>query len=413
MNVHIASVCGTAGCRVAARGALTVLVVALAACGSSNQTDEPKVPEVGSWQLLSTETIGTNRTAWNGAELFVWGTGATEGGVYSLSRNEWTPATSEGSPFGKDGYLGGVVGQSLLWIDENRVLFWSGTGCGRAHTESCSDGFIYDVPSNTWTKLATQSPLIARDSHSTVWTGDKMIVWGGINRTTMPDSSTRFEVLADGAIYDPAHDSWSLISKEGAPVRRSTHTAVWTGSKMIVWGGWEQTWGMPIFPEDGGVYDPATDTWMTMTRLGAPTARQNHTAIWTGTEMIVWGGTSLSKETSRFSSRQDGAAYDPVLDRWRTISDDGAPSARLQHSAVWTGEKMIIWGGRAGGERNTFSNGAIYDVRTDTWQPTATLGAPHPRTNHSAYWTGSQMLIWGGDNGREQGFYGDGALFMP
>lgn len=74
---------------------------------------------------------------------------------------------------------------------------------------------------------------------------------------------------------------------------------------------------------------------------------------------------------------------------------------------------MIVWGGRAGSERDTFADGALYDVATDTWQPTTRNGAPHGRTHHSAFWTGSQMLIWGGDNGREQGIYGDGALFTP
>ena len=32
------------------------------------------------------------------------------------------------------------------------------------------------------------------------------------------------------------------------------------------------------------------DTWTATTTANAPAARQRHTAVWTGSEMIVWGG---------------------------------------------------------------------------------------------------------------------------
>ena len=34
-----------------------------------------------------------------------------------------------------------------------------------------------------------------------------------------------------------AQDSWTPTSTYGAPVARNRHTAVWTGTRMIVWGG--------------------------------------------------------------------------------------------------------------------------------------------------------------------------------
>ena len=33
------------------------------------------------------------------------------------------------------------------------------------------------------------------------------------------------------------------------------------------------------------------DTWTATTLINVPSARVYHTAVWTGTEMIVWGGT--------------------------------------------------------------------------------------------------------------------------
>jgi hypothetical protein len=62
---------------------------------------------------------------------------------------------------------------------------------------------------------------------------------------------------------------------------------VWTGSEMIVWGGADD-FLQPF--NTGGRYDPGTDSWTATSTTGAPDARLLHTAVWTGSEMIVWGG---------------------------------------------------------------------------------------------------------------------------
>jgi N-acetylneuraminic acid mutarotase len=44
--------------------------------------------------------------------------------------------------------------------------------------------------------------------------------------------------LNDGGCFNPAGNSWTAVTTTGAPAARSSHTAVWTGSEMIVWGGY-------------------------------------------------------------------------------------------------------------------------------------------------------------------------------
>src|SRR5437773_9119096 len=77
-------------------------------------------------------------------------------------------------------------------------------------------------------------------------------------------------------------------STTNAPAGRSYHTAVWTGSEMIVWGGD----GSASFNSlnTGGRYNPGTDSWTATSTINAPAGRRYHTAVWTGSEMIVWGG---------------------------------------------------------------------------------------------------------------------------
>jgi hypothetical protein len=44
----------------------------------------------------------------------------------------------------------------------------------------------------------------------------------------------------------------------------------------------------------GGRYNPSADTWAITSTTNAPDARSLHTAVWTGSEMIVWGGVNFS-----------------------------------------------------------------------------------------------------------------------
>lgn len=59
---------------------------------------------------------------------------------------------------------------------------------------------------------------------------------------------------------------------------------------------------------------------------------------------------------------------------WKPTALSGAPTASLGHTAVWTGSKMIVWDGSDEIEGIT-NTGGIYDPGTDTWTPTSTLGS--------------------------------------
>ena len=112
-----------------------------------------------------------------------------------------------------------------------------------------------------------------------------MIIWGGNTGSYPPDT-------ASGGAYDPSSDSWEPLPEAGAPSAREQHTAVWTGSLMLVMGGYDAN-PYAVF-NDGGRYSPTANTWTAVTISGTPAARSGHTAVWAGSEMIVWGGTNGS-----------------------------------------------------------------------------------------------------------------------
>jgi Kelch motif len=109
----------------------------------------------------------------------------------------------------------------------------------------------------------------------------------------------------------------------------------------------------------GAAYDPTADRWRPIAPFPLE-AREWHTAVWTGREMLVWGGDDLIQPAFA-----DGAAYDPKADSWRVLAP--APIAgRYRHHAVWTGDEMLVWGGKNGpGE---LGDGAAYDPDTNTWR---------------------------------------------
>ncbi len=126
-----------------------------------------------------------------------------------------------------------------------------------------------------------------------------MIVWGGA------DAFCGFGVtLNDGARYNLSSDNWTPLPAADAPSPRMYHTAVWSGSEMIIWGG---DAGGKAFLNDGGRYNPSTNTWVALPSAGAPAARTLHTAVWTGSEMIIWGG--VNEEDTFNDGARLGSSY--------------------------------------------------------------------------------------------------------
>ena len=97
--------------------------------------------------------------------------------------------------------------------------------------------------------------------------------------------------IAASRIVESSTDPEGSWAPEPWPDARQWHTAVWTGTEMIVWGGFNGTNGGAEL-NTGGRYDPATERWTPTSTLNAPALRQLHTAVWTGTQCA--GGARVS-----------------------------------------------------------------------------------------------------------------------
>ncbi len=160
-------------------------------------------------------------------------------------------------------------------------------------------------------------------------------------------------------------------------------SAVWTGRELITWGGASE-YG-DVVHADGAAYDPATEKWSVL-----PTSplrpRADAAAVWTGNEMLLWGGWSGSAQIDA-----DGAAFDPDTRAWRKLPAAPLDGPRQPVAAVWTGRELIVWGdvGRFG----EVVDGAAYDPEADRWRMLSP--APVALNEASAVWTGEEMIVLG------------------
>lgn len=175
------------------------------------------------------------------------------------------------------------------------------------------------------TERLAAAGLIGRSGASSVWTGKELLVWGG---STLIGSQNRW--LADGAALDPVANRWRPLPP--APIGpRSEAAAVWTGSEMVVWGGTANSQMLV----DGAAYNPQTGRWR-MIASHSSGGGIRPVVVWTGREMLVMSGGNTPLRTS---------AYDPSSDRWRRLTPPPGSLVMPYPQAVWTGSEavLVLW----------------------------------------------------------------------
>lgn len=229
--------------------------------------------------------------------------------------------------------------------------------------------------------------------------------------------------IHDNAVTAPKIANNQVVKSIDGLKNDVTITGV-NGTSVTTVGSDIQISATPLFPKGAVIFGLGDDTTLinagftqigsttqqvwTSTSSNALSPRRFHTAVWTGTKMIIWGG----GDTGGGPRFQDGAVYDPVTDTWTPTSVNAqTPVARELHTAVWTGTKMIVWGGQANG--NVYqSTGGVYDPSDDSWTPTAAVPALAGRINHTAIWNGTYMVVWGGIDLASNRF-NDGGRYRP
>jgi hypothetical protein len=268
------------------------------------------------------------------------------------------------------------------------------------------------TPRPEWHPLPA-APIRVDGFLTSVWTGRELIVSG----VRAGEDGTFTDSTEVAAAYDPDGRTWRRLAtppRMDGPCRRD---AAWTGTEMLVWGCFGNAaafdpltnrWrSLPDAPtgqgitvwtgreligwgggccgdawSDGSAYDPATDSWRTVAR--SPLApSQTPIGVWTGRELVlVVSGIDPADGKPYPASFARAAAYDPKTDTWRRLASPPAPAAGV---GVWDGNELLV----AGGGRTALA----YDPASDRWHRLAPL--PAPLLAQAMVWTGTRVLLWG------------------
>jgi N-acetylneuraminic acid mutarotase len=167
---------------------------------------------------------------------------------------------------------------------------------------------------------------------------------------------------------------WSRLPTAPIP-GRTGQAAVWTGRQMLIWGG-ESGYQDADLRSDGAAYDAATNSWSTLP-TGPLSGRSGMAAVWTGQDMFIWGGDD-NNSLGSFHAAADGALYDPTTQQWRRVPASPL-SARVYATALWTGSEVVVTGGQPAVEtsQRSYTDAAAYDPTTNTWRRLPAPPTPH------------------------------------
>jgi len=379
-TVTIAATCqvtGNAAVGSPAEVSVNMTVIQNAAIlGVSDDDLEFDVPQLSSatWTSMSSAGAPANRgyhsAAWSGYELFIAGgmTNASQSSSYVTSAGAYNPLTDTWrtiAPLPSAGGNGKAVWHTSVASGASRLVIFG----NYASTSSPSPALIYNPTTNTWT-TSTAAMTARWGVECVVSDGGLMFVWGGYG--SQVSSSPWFS-------YDPLTDSAQAMSTTGAPTVGGADDCALASSDFIV-----------AVSGQLGVYDLGPGTWSTSALpSGVVPARMK----WTGKDIVGQEPSTLrfhnwSRATGQWSSaftytnaassthNQELAwtgrsivffgqgnptgygAFDPETGGFTSLGSDLSSGARLDgQSQVWTGEKLLVFGGWTNAASTTLAPG--------------------------------------------------------
>jgi|GEM_PF-2224089 len=260
-------------------------------------------------------------------------------------------------------------------IMNNNMFVFGGIG---SDGSTLGDFWQYDSVSDVWVSIplaGTFIPTINADV-SIVNLGSNLYLFGGTSLSPY--------------LYQCTSLSWSKSSALGRSNPRYDHTAVVSGSNMLIFGG---TNGTSVFSDlrqfNGSIWSARTSSTI---------ARYAHTAVTIGSDMFVFGGIGTNG-----SDLNDLWVYHYAANNWTQLSNGATP--RHGHAAAAVGSDMYVFGGRDsnGNELNDLWK---YDTVAQVWTPLSTTGGITARNGQTAITVNGNILVFGGTTDNAS----DGAL---
>jgi hypothetical protein len=232
----------------------------------------------------------------------------------------------------------------------------------------CNIWSVWDSKTDTWSK---PEECARRYDFSQCQIGDEVYIYGGA------ESSAFGWIKKDGAVYSFSKNAWRPLPMKERPAGRRGGVLCAAGDRVFVLGGSSvdlseerlvvQSDSLSLLDADGKPIVPPPKAEMGKDGADSEPARR-------GTSSRVVSSQQL-KEVPR--DPKDSAAlantglmaFDPVKQAWQTIPSLQMPDSRYQSLAIWTGKEMIVWGGCADmGQGSYGKDGYAFNPKTGLWR---------------------------------------------
>lgn len=242
-----------------------------------------------------------------------------------------------------------ILGDAVLLPGGRRFTERNVSGIDNTHA-LVQDKVIFDGITSSMRRVPV-GPLGVRAGMTVVSAGTHCYMWGGYRADDAlfsPDVSqttksilSRYSPQGSGALFSPSTDLWTEISSLGAPSERSFMHGVWTGSEILMWGGRRDF--LPkmskVAESDRGIwfYSPSKDSWSYLPPSSEePRFTGKEKLIWTGNNLLVW-----TAENSDFNFQ-----FNPGMNSWSRLNLPYGFGYRsnsyFDSHAVWAGEKLLV-----------------------------------------------------------------------
>lgn len=184
--------------------------------------------------------------------------------------------------------------------------------------------------------------------------------------------------------------AWQPIATADAPAPRHAHAASSLDGKFVTFGGTLAANGAGAAVNSGGIYDPVTDSWSPLGALVQ--ARCYHAAVSTGTTLYAFGG---------LTDCGNGTTIGPGLEAlsggaWATVSVAGELSGRYNLPAVWTGTQLFLYGGSTNVNPAVASGGRFSPTGPSWTSADCALPACERGGDFGMFLDGNVVRVWGG-----------------
>jgi hypothetical protein len=225
-----------------------------------------------------------------------------------------------------------------------------------------------------------------------VWTGTRLVIWdGGSSRPTSAHPCPPGEscpLIGDGASYDPRADRWTSIASVGVPTKRNGALALARAHDVVIWGGSGTT--------DGAVLDLQRNRWQPIptapSEFGEARFPRVYRVYRDGNHLVV------------VAPQMRAATFGLSDGRWAVVQ--GHPPAFNGFLPDFVDDPSVVihvgchFAVGAVPTRQCLQTGWIARVNVDVprWEAAhfPERGTPPSVVGASTLWTGDRLIVWGG-----------------